>query len=295
MPRIERRGFATYYQQTGSGPDVVLIHAFTSNLSMWVLTGIAEALAQNLGLRVTSYDMRGHGATYVTPSGYDSATLADDLAALMEAWQMPAAIVVGHSYGGVVAMHTAVRHPDRVRGVIVADSYFPGLSAIEPSMPHAEPWRDLQRTLSRAGIEIGDQVDFSRLFALIQDLTADQWEALDPILGPSGTRWLGHLKPLATTTAGHEAFEAAGLTADILRTIRQPVVGLYDEHSAFLRTSAFLQDELPSCCVDLVPGAHHLAPLDNTAAFLPLLEKHLARLTTAAGIAGSEYDRPRMA
>ena len=74
MPRIDVDGGKLHYQQTGEGPDVVLIHAFTSNLAVWMMIGIMDELAKDF--RVTSYDLRGHGLSEVTPNGYNSAAMA---------------------------------------------------------------------------------------------------------------------------------------------------------------------------------------------------------------------------
>ena len=59
MPEVEVNGTRLYYQQSGDGPDVVLVHAVTSNQAVWVFAGLVDALAADF--RVTSYDLRGHG------------------------------------------------------------------------------------------------------------------------------------------------------------------------------------------------------------------------------------------
>ena len=66
MPYLELKGLKLHWQQTGEGPDVVLVHAFTSNLAIWMLTGVVEQLSARY--RVTSYDLRGHGASSVPPT-----------------------------------------------------------------------------------------------------------------------------------------------------------------------------------------------------------------------------------
>src|SRR5262245_9962593 len=118
MPEVIVNGTRLYYQQSGSGPDVVLVHAVTSNQAVWLFAGLVDALAENH--RVTSYDLRGHGASERPPSGYTSAAMASDFAELHRSLGLGPAVLVGHSFGGVVAMHAAIDHPDAVRGVILS-------------------------------------------------------------------------------------------------------------------------------------------------------------------------------
>src|SRR5690242_8157155 len=106
MPQVEVNGTRLYYQQSGAGPDVVLVHAVTSNQAVWVFTGLIDALAADF--RVTSYDLRGHGFSDRPPTGYTSAVMADDLLSLHEALRLGPAHLVGHSFGGVTAMHAAL-------------------------------------------------------------------------------------------------------------------------------------------------------------------------------------------
>ena len=97
-------------------------------------------------------------------------------------------------------------------------------------------------------------------------------------LGAPAARWLTQLARLAGTTAGDEVFEEAGLTSARICEVRQPVVALYDEFTPFTATRDFLAQNLTSCEVDMVPGAKHLAPVQNPAAFVALVKEHLGRL-----------------
>ncbi len=76
MPHVTVRGTRFFFQQAGQGPDVILIHAVTSNLAVWMFINILETLAPDF--RVTAYDLRGHGNSDVTPTGYTSAAMAED-------------------------------------------------------------------------------------------------------------------------------------------------------------------------------------------------------------------------
>ncbi len=276
MPHLNLDGNSFFYQQTGDGPDVVLIHAVTSNLAVWMFINLLETLGGDY--RVTAYDLRGHGLSDAPPSGYTSADMAWDFRLLHEALALGPAYLVGHSFGGVVAMHAASLYPERVAGVILSDSYFPGLGAIEPNLGETNVWLDLKQTFAVAGVELGEQVDFTTLFQLVAGLTAEQMSAIRREMGAPSVRWLSQLPRLATTTCGADVFAVAGLTAERLASIRQPVVALYDEHTPFAATRDWLAEHLPHCTLDVVPGAKHLAPLQNAEAFVALIQKHLGTL-----------------
>lgn len=277
MPEVVANGVRFHYQQVGAGPDVVLLHAVTSNLAVWMFTGLPEAVAAD-GFRVTMFDFRGHGVSERPPTGYTSADMAADFAAVHDALGLGPAALVGHSYGGVVGTHAALLHPDKVRGVILSDSFFPGLRDEEPNFGRWNVWADLREAYAKVGVEVGETVDFDRLFRTTADLAPDQMKALEEVYGPLGKGWIRQLPKLAETTCGKDAFAVAGLTADALRTVRQPVVALYDEFSPFLATSAWLERNLPACTAEIIPAAKHMALVENTPGFTAAVRTHLARL-----------------
>jgi pimeloyl-ACP methyl ester carboxylesterase len=277
MPEVEVNGTRLYYQQSGDGPDVVLIHAVTSNQAVWVFSGLVEALA--IDFRVTAYDLRGHGMSARPATGYTSAVMVEDFRLLHAALGLKPAYLVGHSFGGVVGMHAAALVPERVAGVLLSDSFFPGLKHVEPNFGKMSIWADLRETFARVGVELGETVDFARLFRESAALSADRMKTLEDIYGAFGRGWLRQLPKLAETTCGEEVLNEAGLTAGVLAGITQPVVALYDEFSPFLATSRWLEQHLPRCVAEIIPAAKHLAMLDNTAGFTDAVKRHLKRLT----------------
>ncbi len=105
MPTLTSNQVRLHYQQFGEGPDVVLVHALTSNLAVWLATPLVYALAEQF--RVTVYDLRGHGHSEAPPTGYTSADMAQDLLGLLDQLHIDRAFLVGHSFGGVIAVHAA--------------------------------------------------------------------------------------------------------------------------------------------------------------------------------------------
>ena len=119
MAKTMLNGITVHHQVKGEGPDVVLIHGITSTMAIWY-TKVIPALASDY--RVAAYDLRGHGYSGMTPTGYSSADMAGDLLALMGHVGMERARLVGHSFGGSIALHRALLHPDRVAGVVLVDT-----------------------------------------------------------------------------------------------------------------------------------------------------------------------------
>ena len=101
---ISANGIRLHVAEAGTGPLVVLLHGFPEFWWAWrdQLPAIAEA-----GFRVVAPDLRGYGASDKPPRGYDSLTLAADVAGLIRALGERDAIVVGHGWGGHVGLRVS--------------------------------------------------------------------------------------------------------------------------------------------------------------------------------------------
>jgi pimeloyl-ACP methyl ester carboxylesterase len=114
-------GLKMYYEVHGSGDPVVLLHgAFMTITNNWA--GWTAELAKTR--KVIVVEMQGHGRTADIDRDLTSENLADDVAALLDHLKIPKADLVGYSMGGGVAMRCAVRHPEKVRKVVVLSSAF---------------------------------------------------------------------------------------------------------------------------------------------------------------------------
>jgi pimeloyl-ACP methyl ester carboxylesterase len=277
MPLINLNGLRFHYQQRGQGEDIVLLHAVTSNMSVWLFTNLIDMLAKEF--RVTAYDLRGHGASDAPETGYTSADMAEDLHNIHSALNLGPALLVGHSFGAVVGMHAALLYPDMVRGLILSDPYFPGLAHLEPA--ETENWREVRDALAGAGVDLGKRVDFARLFRAAAELTSPQIEHIRQTMGEASLRWFAQMPRLASTTCGRDVFAPAGFTADRICQVRQPVIALYDEYSSFQATRRFLEANLSNVRVETMPGASHVAPLQNPDVFNQLVQKYSRLLGNA--------------
>jgi pimeloyl-ACP methyl ester carboxylesterase len=114
------------------GPPVVLLHALGSSARTW------EAFAAELPRPSIALDLRGHGAS-PWPGDYTFTRMADDVLAFLDAHGHAAVDIVGHSLGGAVAQHLAMREPGRVRRMVVEDICPPPHEPVPlPDVP-AEP------------------------------------------------------------------------------------------------------------------------------------------------------------
>jgi pimeloyl-ACP methyl ester carboxylesterase len=106
------------YAVSGSGPALVLLHAFPLSHRMW--NGAAAELSKrNTFVR---FDSRGFGGSDPAESLLTMERIADDAAALMDHLRIESAIVGGCSMGGYAALAFARRHPSRLRGLVLVDT-----------------------------------------------------------------------------------------------------------------------------------------------------------------------------
>src|SRR5262249_9088540 len=112
-------GLKMYYEVHGSGDPVVLLHgSFMTITNTWT-QWIGELSKSR---KVIAIEMQGHGRPADIDREFSYEHLADDVAALLDYLKIPSADLIGYSMGGGVAMQCAIRHPDKVRKVVVISS-----------------------------------------------------------------------------------------------------------------------------------------------------------------------------
>jgi epoxide hydrolase 4 len=100
---------------------VLLLHGWPEDGSSWA--HVAPLLVE-AGYRVVCPDLKGFGRSDKPSSGYDPTTLSDEISQLIRNLHARKAVLVGHDWGGAVALATAFRHPGRVRALVTASSPF---------------------------------------------------------------------------------------------------------------------------------------------------------------------------
>jgi pimeloyl-ACP methyl ester carboxylesterase len=109
-------GLKLYYEVYGKGKPIVLLHGSYMNIPMnW--THAIPLLARSRQVIVA--EMQGHGRTRDVPREFSYQAMADDVSGLLGHLKIESADVLGYSMGGGVAFQLAVRHPERVRRLVI--------------------------------------------------------------------------------------------------------------------------------------------------------------------------------
>ena len=119
---VAANGARFHVAEAGEGPLVLLLHGFPQFWWAWrrQLAPIAAA-----GFRAVAMDLRGYGASDKPPRGYDTVTLAADVAGVIRALGEPHAVVVGHDWGGWLAWSMPALAPGVTRAVAIASMAHP--------------------------------------------------------------------------------------------------------------------------------------------------------------------------
>jgi pimeloyl-ACP methyl ester carboxylesterase len=115
MPSVEHAGANIYWESGGQGDPVLLISGLGAVMEQW--RRIEPALSARY--RTIRFDSRGMGHTSVPPGPYSIEGMADDAAAVLDAAGIDSAHVIGLSMGGMIAQELTLRHPARVRSLVL--------------------------------------------------------------------------------------------------------------------------------------------------------------------------------
>ena len=114
----EINGQNIYYRVSGDGPPLVFVHGWSANLTDWD----AQVALFSRKYRTYSYDWRGMGKSSGAKPAFSMKELGEELAGLIDAFEIEKPIICGHSEGGAITMRYAAMHPDSVAALILADT-----------------------------------------------------------------------------------------------------------------------------------------------------------------------------
>ena len=252
------------YGERGRGREttLLLVHGFPLDRRLWA----AQAGAFATMTRVIMPDLRGHGRSQVVPGPFTMEQHADDLAALLDHLKIRHAVVAGLSMGGYVAFAFWRRHPDRVQGLILADT------RVESDSLAAQAGRDaamtrVQQTGAAAYTDemlprllAPDSLANAKIVGAARRMMAEQ-----PMEGIIGA--LGGLRDRADSRA-------------TLSTITVPALVVVGEADVITPPAdgQAMAAMIPGARLAVIPKAGHLSPLENPRAFNAVVRAFLRSL-----------------
>jgi 3-oxoadipate enol-lactonase len=122
MPFARVGGLDLYYEDHGTGPDVlVMAHGALGSIAFAKAFGLSAAALARRGLRVVAYDARGHGRSgyFTRASDYDKRELANELRLLLDVLGLTRVSICGTSMGATSALLLAQAHPERIERLVL--------------------------------------------------------------------------------------------------------------------------------------------------------------------------------
>ncbi|MGI8698778.1 MAG: alpha/beta fold hydrolase [Mycobacteriales bacterium] len=249
----------------GTGLPVVLLHAFPLSAAMWS----AQREALSADYRVLTPDQRGFGGS---PLGDDEPSLdavADDVAALLDVKAIDRAVVGGLSMGGYVAMAFARRHPERLAGLVLADT---------KASADAQPARDKRERIARAVLAAGNAAVL--LEEVLPTLLGDTSERERPEV-VAAVRQMVTDAPAPAVAWAQRAMAARPESLASLRSVGVPtlvVVGAQDRLSPPEEAQQIV-DVVPGAELRQIAAAGHLCAVETPAEFTRAVGDFLTRLS----------------
>jgi len=248
--KVKANGIEQYCTVEGSGPWVVLSHSLCCDLRMW--DSQAELLAKKFS--VLRYDTRGHGRSDAPAGEYTLEMLAEDARCLLDAMGIAACHWIGLSMGGMIGQVFALRYPQMVKSLILADttSRYP---AEAKSL-----WEGRIATATGKGIEPLVEGTLSRWFT--DAFRAQHPEVCDPVAA------MIRATPVPGFIGCCHAIPRINLTQR-LKEIACPAMVIVGEQDAGtpVAMAQEIHAALPGSELVIIPSAAHLSNLEQPAAF----------------------------
>jgi pimeloyl-ACP methyl ester carboxylesterase len=253
-------GASLHYEDVGTGPAVVLIHGFSLDMRMWD-PQVAELAA---AFRVVRYDCRGFGISGPLDPAVPY-THAADLIAMLDYLSIEQATLVGLSFGGQVALKTALAAPERVLALVLLDSLLDGVPWDEESKAGLT---ELSSQLRAGGLIAGRKAWLAHpLFAAAQRRPELSTKLAEMVADYPGQHWLGQDPHRPDSAAPIELLERLTIPALV-------IAGELDVPGFRVMTDV-LGQRLPLAEKVIVEDAGHMVNMEQPAAVNALLLRFL--------------------
>lgn len=277
--RVEHHGCSLSYSLSGKGPPVLLIQGVGVHGAGWLPQ--VDALAPSY--ECLCFDNRGIGESQPVGAPVSVEQLAGDALALLDAVEWSTAHVVGHSLGGLVALHLGLSAPERVRSLSVLCSFARGRDAA-PLSPRML-WLGLR---TRVGTRRMRRRGFLRLVLPRGALAGTDQDAVADRLAELFGHDLGDQPP--TSAAQLRALRAYDVTPRLgeLGAIPTLVVSAERDPIAPPRLGRALAAGIPGAKYREIPGASHGAPIQRAVLLNYLLREHIGQTERTRDLPSAE-------
>lgn len=255
---IDRQAGGLSWREAGEGPPVVLLHGLGGSRRAW--ESQLEVLSDRF--RCIAWDMPGYGRS--APLDHLSfAAIADAVARLLDIVDVECADLVGLSFGGQQAMHTALAHPSRVRRLVLADTS----ARFGADGTDAEAWKQRRLAPLDAGVTPAEMAP-----VVLDAITAPGFAGLerDRAIAAFAEISGAGLRASVECLPSHDV-------SDRLADITIPslvIVGEFDIETP-LEYAQFIADHIPDSRLEVVSGAGHLVPSERPDEFNRLVAEFL--------------------
>jgi pimeloyl-ACP methyl ester carboxylesterase len=251
------------YDDCGSGFPLVLIHGHPFNRSMW--RPQVEAFQDNY--RVVAPDLRGYGASPVIPGKTLLSDFAQDIAALLNTLLVPRCVIAGLSLGGQIVLEFYRQFPERVAGLVLADTF----ATLDTPEVKQNRYKTAERLL-REGMK-------AYSVEVLPKMMAPANIAANPETANHVLEMMQHTSPQGAAAALTGRAERQDYTG-LLATISVPtliVVGSLDEFTP-VPDAQFMHDRIPGSILQVIDGAGHMPNLERVSEFNAALGAFLGRI-----------------
>src|SRR5437588_3420007 len=251
------------YDDHGIGHPLLFLHAFPLNRSMW--SGeLTTLLQEERQFRLVAIDWRGFGESDITTGISTMEQFADDVAGLMDELGMQDAILCGLSMGGYAAFAFLRKYPQRLKGLILADTR-PGADTAEG---RANRENVARLVLSEGTGAIAD--------LQLPKLISENTRQYHPEVEARIRQMINAATPQGIAAASRGMAQRVDST-DLLPTIAFPTLVLAGEQDALTPPNVAQEyaSSIPNAQFVVIPNGGHLSNLEQPEAFLQALSGFL--------------------